>query len=495
MSDDLAWKSVSELALMIRQKKLSPVELMDHTIDRIEKRNPSLNAFVFTAFDEARQRAKEAEAAVTSGAELGPLHGIPSAIKDLFNFKPGWPATLGGIRAMKDFRAPHSSLFVERMEKAGAIFIGRTNAPVLGFRGVTDNYMFGPTGTPFDATRNSGGSSGGGAAAVADGLVPMAEGSDGGGSIRIPASFCGVYGFKAAFGRAPLVFRPDAFTCVDPFIHEGPLTRTVEDAALTMTAQAGYDPRDPYAMPYDDVDWLGATRRSIKGMRVAYTPDFGYYPVDPEVAAVVKDALQAFRDAGAIVDEVEVGIDRPHYEMGELWAKLIMPLNLGALRALKGMGYDLLKDHRDDIQPELLAWLDWGMELKAYDHCEYQAIRTECYDRIQAVMANYDLLVSPTLACLPPENARDGNTLGPAEVNGEKVERLIGWCMTYLMNFTGHPAASIPAGLAPGNLPVGLQIIGRRWADSDVLAASAAFERARPWHDSYRHCEARPLAA
>ena len=253
-----------------------------------------------------------------SGEELGSLHGVPTAMKDLFDFKPGWPCTFGGVRALKDLVIDAYCVFAERVEKAGAILIGKTNSPVMGFRGVTDNYLFGPTGNPFDTAYNPGGSSGGSAAAVADGLVPFAEGTDGGGSIRIPAAWTGVYGYKASFGRVPMVMRPDAWAHTNPYIYEGPLTRTVEDAALVMNALSGYDARDPYSLD-EDVDFLPATRRSIKGMRIAYSPDLDVFPVDPRIAKVVGEAVEAFKEAGATVEEVEARHHaRPARALGSL---------------------------------------------------------------------------------------------------------------------------------------------------------------------------------
>jgi len=490
-SDELAYVSATDLAARIRRRELSPVEVVDAFIERIETRNPSINAFVFKGYDDARDAARAAEQALMSGAELGPLHGVPSAIKDLFDFKPGWKSTFGGIRALRDTVIDARCVFAERIEQAGAILVGKTNSPVMGFRGTCDNYLFGPTSTPFDVTRNSGGSSGGGAAAVADGLVPFAEGTDGGGSIRIPASFCGVYGYKASFGRVPVVLRPDAFGGATPFIHEGPITRTVDDAALALNALAGYDPRDPFSLD-EQIDFTLATRRSIKGFRIAYSPDLDVYPVDPRVAEVVRRAVDAFAEAGAVVEEVKLGVKRDQMELADLWCSLIMPLNVATIEGFKAHGLDLVRDHPEDLPPDYRAWLERGYALTAQDVIRDQAMRTEVYDAIQGVLADHDLLVSPTLACLPPPNATDGDTRGPAEINGVAVNRLIGWCMTYFVNYSGHPAASIPAGLAEG-LPVGMQIIGRRYADADVLAASAVFERLRPWAATYDACRSRPL--
>ena len=294
LADELAYMSAAELALRIRRRQLSPVEVVDAFLARIEARNPSINAFVYFGFEDARQRAKEAEQALMSGAALGPLHGVPAAIKDLFDFKPGWVSTFGGVRALKNNVVDFYCAFAERIEKAGAILVGKTNSPVMGFRGTCDNYLFGPSRNPFNPAKNSGGSSGGSAAAVADGMLPLAEGTDGGGSIRIPASWCGVYGYKQSFGRVPFVARPNAFAGAAPFLFEGPITRTVEDAALALTAVAGYDPRDPHSID-EQVDFTAATRRSIRGWKIAYSPNFDVFPMDRRVTDVVGGCRQGLR--------------------------------------------------------------------------------------------------------------------------------------------------------------------------------------------------------
>jgi len=489
--DQSSWASAAELAGRIRRRELSPVELMSSTIQRIERRNPSLNAFIFTDFDQAMERARAAEAAVTSGANLGPLHGVPTAMKDLFDFKPGWPSTFGGIRALRNQVIDAYCPYAERMERAGAIIVGKTNAPIMGLRGIADNYQFGPTHNPFDLTRNPGGSSGGSAAAVADGLVSIAEGTDAGGSIRIPAAWCNVYGYRASYGRVAFTGRPNAFAGLNPFVFEGTLTRTVEDAAVGLQILAGPDSRDPFSLT-STPDFHAALSRQVRGWRIAYTPDFDVFPIESAVADVVAEAVQSFVDAGATVETVKVGIKRSQHELSDLWNRMIMPLNISGLEGLKAAGVDLMRDHPEDLPPEYRQWIEIGYGLSAMDVWNDMVMRTEVYDAIESVLQNYDLLVSPTLACLPVKNANDGNTLGPTRINGEEVDPLIGWCLTYLTNFSGHPSASIPAGLASG-LPVGMHIVGRREQDVDVLAASAAFERVRPWLDAYRICEERPL--
>ena len=491
-SGDLAYRGAAQLAAQIRARELSPVELMDAVLERIERRDPSLNAFVFTAFEEARLAAKRAEEAVTSGAELPPLHGVPTAIKDLFDFKPGWPATFGGIPALQDFRLDAYCMFAERMERGGAIIVGKTNSPVMGFRGTCDNPLFGPSRNPFDTSRNTGGSSGGSAAAVADGLLPLAEGTDGGGSIRIPASWCGLYGYKASFGRVPSVVRPNAFGNTMPFLFEGPLTRSVEDAALALNVLSGYDPRDPFSLD-EEHDFTAALQRPVTGMRIAYSPDLGVYPVDRRVAAAVGDAVLAFEDAGAHVEEVRIDLPYDQRELSDLWCRQIMLVNVDTLENFKNNGVDLLADHREDFPPGYLRWADEVYRMRVPEVSRDYAMRTVVYDAVQAVFDDHDLLITPTLAALPVANAPErGATVGPSEIEGVEVDELIGWCMTYFTNFSGHPSASIPAGLADG-LPVGMQMIGRRYGDSDVLAASAAFEGLRPWADIYRRCAEREV--
>lgn len=481
-------ESAASLAARIRRKDVSPVEVVDQAIARIEKHNPKINALVIFGYDDARKAAKQAEAAVMRGDDLGPFHGVPMAMKDCFDFKPGWVTTFGGIRALQNYVVNFSCMFVERMEKAGAIFVGKTNSPVFGFRGTCDNYLYGPSRNPFNLSKNTGGSSGGSAGAVAAGLLPLCEGTDGGGSIRIPSAWCGVFGYKPSFGRVPLVTRPEGFNGMTPFIFEGPISRTVEDSALAMSALAGYDSRDPYALP-DSVDFNAALKASIAGKKIAYTRDYGIFPVDKRVTAVVDKAVSAFEEAGAHVDEVKLDIRHSHMELSDLWCRFIAPRQVAALEGFKAEGIDLARDHRGDFPPEFWYWDEIGRRITVTQYLADQAIRTEVFDALRSVLDRYDYLVAPTLSCLPVDNATDGNTLGPAEVEGQKINRLIGWCMTFLINYIGYPAASIPAGLSEDGLPVGMQIVGRRYADFDVIAASAAFEKLRPWMKTYERCK------
>ncbi len=477
-------QSATALAGRIRRKDVSPVEVMDGAIARIEAHNAKINALIILHLDQARQAAKAAEAAIMRGDATGPLHGVPIAMKDCFDYKPGWVTTHGGVRGLSSYVAKTSCMFVERMEKAGAIIVSKTNSPVFGFRGTTDNYMYGPSKNPFDLSKNTGGSSGGSAGAVAAGLLPLCEGTDGGGSIRIPASWCGVFGYKAAYGRVPFAPSADAFGTLSPFIFEGPISRTVEDSALAMTALAGYDSRDLFALE-GSVDFMGALKSSIKGKRIAYTRDYGIFPVEKRVIDVVDKAMKAFEEAGAHVEEVDVGITRSQQELSDVWCRFVGAKQVVALESFKREGFDLRANHHEDFPPEFWNWDAIGQRLTAVDLLNDQIVRTEVVTALRGVLDRFDYLVSPTLACTAVTNAANGNTVGPSEINGEKVDPLIGWCMTYLINFIGYPAATVPAGLAENGLPVGMQIVGKRYDDAGVFAASAEFERRRPWMETY----------
>lgn len=492
IGDDLSYVTATELARRIALREVSPVEVMDVTLARIEERNPDLNAVVHLAADDARESARRSERRVLDGDPLGRLEGVPTLIKDLFDFKPGWPATFGGVPALADQVIDAYCVFAERIERAGAVIVGKTNSPAMGMRGTCDNPLFGPSRNPFDTTKNTGGSSGGSAAAVADGFVPFAEGTDAGGSIRIPAAWCGVYGFKPGWGRVPVRMRPNAFAGTYPFVAEGPISRNVADAALVLSVLSGHDPADPYSIDglSDPLDGLSG---DLAGQRIAYSPDFGVYPVDPQVAAVVDDAVRAFEEAGAHVEVVDVPIPYDHLELADLWCRMIAPLNIGNLENLKNNGIDLLGEHRHTMPPEYVERIEAGYGFTVHDLARDQIMRTTVNDAVQGVLDEYDLLVTPTVAAVQVDNADDGNTLGPAEVAGQQVERLIGWCMTYFLNFSGHPAASIPAGMIDGRLPVGMQLIGQRHGDVGVIRASRVFEQLRPWDETYQRCRSRQL--
>lgn len=482
-SADLCLLPAAELAACIRRRDISPVEVVERYLRRIEERNPAVNAYTLVLADRAMDAARSAEAAVMSGRALGRLHGVPVAIKDLDDVA-GAPTSMGSLAVQN--RVPKTSAAaVERLTDAGAIVLGKTNTPEFGHKGITDNLRFGPTNTPWKIGYNSGGSSGGSAAAVADGMAALAQGTDGGGSVRIPAAFCGVVGFKPSFGRVPSVTRPDAFLWGHPLVHIGPLARTVADAALMTSVMAGPHPDDPLTLPDDGVDYLRGAESTARSFRVAFSPNLGDFPVDERVASVVRRAVDALRRDLIEVDEVEPDFRADHDTLARLWVRLIS-VHYGAIaRHWKQEGVDLLGEHAEKLTPQFRQMLIEAQTISAVDHALDDVLRTGVFVGLQALFERYDLIVSPTLAIPPVRNASDGNTVGPTAIGGKRVDPLIGWCMTYPINFTGHPAISVPAGLTSDGLPVGLQIIGRRHADEKVLALASRFERAQPWFQGY----------
>ncbi len=359
-SDELAYLTAHELAARIRRRDLSPVDVVDAFIRRIEARNPSLNALVYLDFDGARTRAKEAERALVAGESWAPLHGIPSALKDLFDFKPGWPASLGGIRALKHHVVNGYCVFCERMEKRGGpCSSARPTALSWDSGAPATTTCLVPRATrsilprtraahPEEAPRRS----------PMD-CYPLQKARMPAARYEIPSAWCGVYGYKASFGRVPFLVRPNAFGVADsPFLFEGPITRTVEDAAIALNVLAGPDPRDPFSLIEPPVDFTAATRRSIRGLKIAYSPDLDVFPVDGKVAATVRRAVQAFEEAGAHVEEVKLGIVRSQRELSDVWSRLYMLLNLQAIENMKRDGIDLFGKHRDDFPPEYMDWVE-----------------------------------------------------------------------------------------------------------------------------------------
>lgn len=484
--DDVCFAPATEIAAAVRRGDRSPVAVVETVVERIERRDGDLGAYVTVLDDEAREAARAVERAVERGDDPGPLAGVPVALKDFGGRKAGVRHTCGSV-PFRDAVADADATFVERLEAAGAVVVGVTNAAEFGHKATTDNRLFGPTATPFDRDRNAGGSSGGSAAAVADGLATLAHGGDGGGSLRIPAAWSGIVGVKPTFRRVAAAGRPDAFGAASGhFTHHGPLSRTVAGAAAMLSVMAGPHPRDPTALPDDGTDYLAATDRPVAGQTVAYTPDFGTFPVDDRVRAVVDDAVGAFATAGATVERPGVELPCTHREVTDAWVTSVSAGYAAMADAMvRAGGPDLLGDHRADLSDSFVPMVERGRDLSAVEYLRLHGLRTALFDAVEDVFESYDLLVSPTVACPPVENDADGETLGPETVAGEAVDPRIGWCLTHLFNFTGHPAVSVPAGFTDDGLPVGLQVVGPRFADDRVLAACAAFERVRPWYDAY----------
>ena len=459
-NSDLCWMSASDLAAAIARKKVSPVEMVDAVLERIGIVK-QLNAYVTLDADRARHAAQAAERAVMRrGAKLGPLHGVPFSVKDLIITKD--VRTTFGTPIYRDNVPTEDAPSVERLRAAGAIMLGKTNTPTLGWVGVTDNLVFGVTRNPWSLGHTSGGSSGGAGAAVAAGLAPLALGTDGGGSIRIPASCAGVFGHKPSYGRIPTHPASGAWS----LSHIGPLTRTVADAALMLTVCAGPDERDQYSLPASGEDYLKSLRGGVKGLRVAYTDDLGFVDaVDPEVRAACAKAAGAFRELGCKVDNVRPGWPSPREAWGEIFC--------GGIAARMAP----YLDQPADIEPGLLKIIESTLKNPPTKYVQAWFDRLAWWQHPRAFFEKYDLLLTPTIACPPFKVGLDN----PTEIAGKPVEAYAWIPFTYPFNVTGQPAASVPCGFTKDGLPIGLQIVGRRFDDATVLRASAAFERACPW--------------
>ena len=476
--------SAAEIGRLVNRHQLSPTETTEYFAKRIEKRNKSINAFVYTKFEEAIKSAKALEKRILKGENVGPFAGVPFGLKDFLPSKAGWQNSHGGVAALIA-RDPFNSPFTTAMETAGGIAIGKTNAPAFGFRGTCDNHLYGATSTPFNIKYNSGGSSGGSAAAVADGLVPIAEGSDGGGSIRIPAAWCSLFGFKPSVGTVPSVSRPDAWAASHPYCANGGLTKTVEDSAILLSLMAKQNPRDPLSLNTGITDYTAFLNKDIKGMKIGYTADFGIFPVESEVSSAVEKAAFSLESAGAEVEHIDFKINHSALELAEMWCRSISVDTAIELNLQKQSGFDLLKGHAGELPDEFIYWNKAVQKGGIMDYYAFNLIRTDILDAFEDVFKDFDIIISPTTACLPVLNTDDGDTKGPEFINGVKTERLIGFCETFMQNFTGSPAASVPAGLSENGLPIGMQIIGKRFCDKDVLAVSSAYEKIRPWKELY----------
>jgi Asp-tRNA(Asn)/Glu-tRNA(Gln) amidotransferase A subunit family amidase len=465
-SPELCWMPATRLATLIRTRKLSPVELVDAVLERIEKVNPKLNAYVLVRADEVRREARAAERQLgKKGATPGPLHGIPFSVKDLVITKG--VRTTFGTPLYRDHVPTEDAPIVERLKAAGGILLGKTNTPTFGWIGLTHNLLFGATRNPWSLEHSPGGSSGGASAAAAAGLGPLHVGTDGGGSIRIPASFAGIFGFKASYGRIP-AYPPSGTWNLS---HVGPMTRTVGDAALMLSVCAGPDERDQYSLPAERIDYTRALRGPLRGLRIAYAEDLGFgEPVDPEIAAICARAARAFRELGCRVDEVTPGWPSPKAAWEQMFCGGI------AARLAPHL------DRRAEIDPGLLPFVETALRQPPIRYVQAWLDRLAWWQHPRAFFDKFDLLLTPAVACPPLPLGVDTTPT----VAGRPVS-FYGWIhMTFPFNLTGQPAASVPCGFTRERLPVGLQIVGRRYADVTVLRAAAAFERLRPW------AEARP---
>jgi Asp-tRNA(Asn)/Glu-tRNA(Gln) amidotransferase A subunit family amidase len=461
---ELCYTPAAELARRIRAKEISPVDVVKNSLARIEEINPKLNCFCFVYPEEALQKARAAETAVAAGKPLGPLHGVPIAIKDLTPTK-GKRTTLGSY-THEHWVPDRDAAIVEKLAAAGAIMVGKTTTPEFAYSSFTESPLWGITRNPWSPERTPGGSSGGSGAAVASGCVPLAEGTDMGGSVRIPAAWCGIVGLKPSLGRIPLDLLPSVF---DNISHFGPLARTIDDARLFLCAAQGPDERDiqSIGMP---LALDGPQPASVKGMRFALNIDLGCYVVDPEVEAVVREAARALASAGATVEEVDIPWTR---RIADAWVEVWQVF----MAAYFG---HLLEQYREKMDPHVVALIEAGNKMPAAHYKRIEIERTEQWRSFYPILEKHDAFLCPTMRVpAVPVGERDEGYYAMREGG-----RYYGLDMTGQFNLLAPcPALSVPAGWSKDGLPIGLQIVGRRWRDDTVLTIGKALEATCPWAD------------
>lgn len=458
---ELHWKSAAKLVKGYARKKFSPVEVANACLAQIERHDKSLNAMVHIRPEDALAAARLSEKRWLKGEPQGPVDGVPTLIKDLLLTR-GWPTLRGSCTVDKKQAWDQDAPSVARLRECGAVFLGATTTPEFGWKGVTDSPLTGITRNPWDRTKTPGGSSGGSSAAAAAGYAPLTLGTDGGGSIRIPAGFTGIFGHKPSFGRVP-AWPLSPFGTV---AHVGPMTRTVEDACLMMNVIAQPDARDWHSLPYDGIDYTAKLGKGIKGLKIAFSPTLGYVDVDPEIEKLVRDAVKVLEDLGATVEEKDPGFADPAPCFRVLW--------WAGARALLGK---LPAEKKKMLDPALADVVAQAKSISLDDYQEAVRERGLLGSRVRQFMEGYDLLVTPTL----PIPAFGAGKLSPAAT--DKTGKWVNWTpFSYPFNLTQQPAASVPCGFTKQGLPAGLHLVGRTFDDRTVLNAAHAYERATDWH-------------
>jgi amidase len=456
---ELCFLTATELTRRIRAKELSAVEVMEAHLAQIARTNPQVNAIVTLLPEEAIEGARVADEALARSLPVGPLHGLPIAHKDLA-WTRGIRTTLGSL-VFKDFVPDEDALIVERLKIAGAITVGKTSTPEFGAGSQTFNDVFGETLNPYDTTKTCGGSSGGAAVALACRMLPIADGSDMGGSLRNPASFCNVVGFRPSPGRVPSW--PSQAGWFDLSV-EGPMARTVRDCALMLGAISGPDPRSPISISERGDEFLQPLERDFSGVRIAWSRDLGELPVDPCVTKVVEEQLHVFEDLGCTVEEAEPDFAHADevFKTLRAWS---FELNFG----------EVLDKHRDELKDTVVWNIREGRKLTGPQLGEAERRRTELYHRVRSFMERYEFLVLP-VSQVPPFDVKQRYV---TEIESVKMETYIAWMKScYYVTVTSLPAISVPCGFTPEGLPVGMQIVGRPRDDFSVLQLANAIETA-----------------
>ncbi|MDE0045991.1 MAG: amidase [bacterium] len=462
-TEDLYRLTALDIVRHYRARDLSPVEVADAVLARLEEVDGNLNAFCHRDDEAFRAAAVASEERWVAGSPLGPLDGVPTSVKDVLRIR-GWPTRMGSKAV--DARQPWTAdaPAVARLRESGALFIGMTTTPEMGWKGVTDSPLYGQTRNPWNLRMTPGGSSGGAAAAVACGVGPLALGTDGGGSVRIPASFCGIVGFKPTFGRVA-AWPPGLYGTLS---HVGPMARTVSDAALLLDVIGKPDSRDPWSLADQGIDHLEETRSTVAGLRVAYSRDLGHVRVAHAVADVVDQAVRDLGDLGMEIEEIEFDIPKAEEAFRTLWyAAAAAAIRTQSRHRRRFLDYGLTK-----IAAE-------GEAIRAVDLVEAERARTRYATDVGALLERFDLLVTPTL----PISAFE---VGLEVPSGWPHERWYTWTpFTWPFNLTGQPALSVPCGFTADGLPVGLQIVARRQADALALRAGAAYQERFPTLSSW----------
>ena len=458
LNDDVCFLSATQLAQLIRTKKIPVQQVVRAHLDQIERLNPTMNAIVTLTAESAMAEAAVAYQKIQANESLGLLHGLPVAHKDLFLTK-GVRTTFGSL-AYQDYVPDVDSLPVERLKKAGAISLGKTNTPEFGAGSQTFNAVFGVTPNPYDLSKTCGGSSGGGAVALATGMIALADGTDLGGSLRNPASFCNIVGIRPSVGRVPSW--PESlgwYTMSVP----GPMARSVQDLALGLAAMAGPDDRSPIALETPGEFFARPLERSFKDCKIAFSANLGGLPVEPEVARVVESSRAVFQELGCQVINDEPNIAEAD-EIFMLWRAWRTELRITPL----------LKEHRDQIKDTVIWNAEQGLPITGPQLARAEAKRTELYHRMREFFKKYDFLVLPVSQVAPFSIDEEY----PTSINGVKMQTYIDWQKTaYHISALGNPAISVPAGFTNTHLPVGIQIVGRHRDDFGVLQLAHAFEQ------------------
>jgi aspartyl-tRNA(Asn)/glutamyl-tRNA(Gln) amidotransferase subunit A len=462
----LLQRPLTEVCRRLAQRELSAVELMQAVLARIDAVNGALNAFVaLRERDHLLSDAKAADQRIARG-EARPLEGIPLGVKDLEN-AAGLVTSEGSV-PFKDNLAQADSVQVSRLRAAGAIVVGKTNAPEFGYTAITKNLLFGVTRNPWNLERTPGGSSGGSSAAIAGGMIPLATASDGGGSVRLPASMTGCFGLKGSYGRIPHESK-GWWDTGDTAVH-GPLTRTVEDAALHLDVTVGAHPLDPNSLPHPGISYRAVLRDLPEGLRIGWSPDLGYAVVQRDVGEVAYDAARVFEGLGHGFDEVKTGLPSLGYDWG-----------LGNAFEMLGRLAPLLPEHEHEFGRAFLRGVMAGRRVTPEVWADVRQRREQLNRWCADIFERFDLLLTPTLPFDPPPAAGPF----PAETEGRKQPAASAGSFTIPFNLSWHPAATVRAGFSKAGLPVGLQIVGPRHRDDLVLQAAYAFERERPWFEEW----------